>query len=172
MNHAELNNLFRSRREKIERWQQSLVDEAIALFKSVSARFKPDPETWPDPATGEPNRYVGLLDISEEPKGPRGDFFYKSTTDKGELFFAIQVTFDQALGAYPKVQLYVPVAIRFRAGKPEFAFFDTQTQAARSPEQWNPDMGKFTEAVISEIEEFLRFDPSQGQRPPSSIGFL
>jgi hypothetical protein len=172
MNHAELDDLLRSYREGIERWQKSLVYEAVNLFKSVAARLKPEPETWLDPYTGEQHEYVALLDISEEPKQLRRSFTSKSITDKDELFFAIQVTFDQASEVYPMAQLRVPVAVRFRAGKPEFSLFDTQSQAARSPEQWNPDMSNFTEAVISEIEDFLRFDPFQGPRSPSSIGFL
>jgi hypothetical protein len=172
MNHAELNDLLRSTREKIERWQKSLVEEAFKLFESVSARLKPDPATWPDFQTGEQNEYVALLDISEEPERLGGGFTKKSITNKDELFFAIQVTFDQGPQVYPKTQLYVSVAVRFRAGKPEFSFFDTQTQAARSPEQWNPDLSNFTEAVISEIENFLRYDPFQGPRSPSPIGFL
>ena len=172
MNHAELNDLLRSYREGVELWQKSLVDEAVDLLKSVVARLKPEPETWLDPYTGEQHEYVALLDISEEPQRLRGRFTSKSITKKDELFFAIQVTFDQASEFYPMAQLRVPVAVRFRAGKPEFSFFDTQTQAARSPEQWNPDMGNFTEAVISEIENFLRYDPFQGPRLPSPIGFL
>jgi hypothetical protein len=172
MNHAELNDLLKSTREKIERWQKNLFNEAFNLLESVSARLKPDPATWPDFQTGEQHEYVALLDISEEPERRGGGFTKKSITNKDELFFALQVTFDQGPQVYPKTQLYVSVAVRFRAGKPEFSFFDAQTQAARSPEQWNPDMNNFTEAVISELENFLRYDPFQGPRSPSPIGFL
>jgi hypothetical protein len=59
----------------------------------------------------------------------------------------------------PKTPLHVPDAVRFRAGKPEFSFFDTQSQDVIYPEQGDPDLNNFTEAVISEFEKHFRFDP-------------
>jgi hypothetical protein len=72
----------------------------------------------------------------------------------------------------PKTPLHIPGAVRFRAGKPEFSFFDTQLQEVRYPEQGDPDLSNFPEAGISEFEKHFRFDPCQGPRPPSCIGFL
>ena len=172
MNRTELNDLWKSQRKEIERWQESLVREAVKLYKSVSARLQPDPETWPDFGTGEQRKYVDLLDISEKPQQLRGGFTHKSFTDEGELFFAIQVTFDQGLRTYPKTQLHVPIAVRYKAGTPQFSFFDTQSKTVEPQAQWNADIGVFTEAVISRIEKYLRFDPFHGPRSPSSIGFL
>lgn len=168
---TELNDLWKRQTDQFLLWQNSLYQQAAILHNEVSGILQPTPEEWTDPKSGHKLKYVELYDISDTPRRVFDEgFSSESLTDEGELIFAIAITFDHGLDAFPKTIRHIPVAVRFKNKAPQFSFINMQTKKPES--EWDPDIKNFTEALINKIASYLKFDPFEGPRSRSSIGFL
>jgi hypothetical protein len=168
---TELNDLWKRQTDQFLLWQNSLYQQAALLRNEVSGILQPTPEEWTDPKSGNKINYVELYNISDKPRRVFDEgFSSESLTDEGELIFGIAITFDQGLDTFPKTIRHIPVAVRFKNKVPQFSFINMQTKKPES--EWDPDINIFADALVTKIASFLKFNPFEGPRSQSSIGFL
>lgn len=171
MKHTELTDLWKNQTNQFQLWQNSLDQQAAILRDEVSGILKPIPEEWTDPKNGHKLHYIELYDISDKPRPVFDEgFSSQSLTDEGELIFGIAITFDHGLDTFPKTIRHMPVAVRFKNKVPQFSFINMQTKNPES--EWDPDINNFAEALVNKIANYLKYDPFEGPRTRSSIGFL
>lgn len=173
MTYSELNNLWNDQESRWAEWRDALLKQAHRLGQEVLSVIQPASEGWDDPNSHKQRRYVDVIALSGEAgRQLLPATLNESLTDDNELVFGLAITFERAANAFPKEALHVPLALRFREGHPEFAFYDTLTKSVESSPSWQPDISEFSLALLRRVEEHLRFDPFNGPRQKSSIGFI
>ena len=169
MTHDEIISLWKKQRDQYQAWQIALRKTAELLRKTIEELLQPPAETWLDTQKNKNYRYIDLVDISKKDK-PRGiPLSSESITPTGELVFGLGITLDHGVTTYPKSLFHIPVAIRFINKQPEYSLFNTDTWAS---EKWEKDLDKFCQTILSEIVQYLSFDPFDGQKKTTSIGFI
>lgn len=171
MNLSALNDLWNTQCTQHQIWFENLNKQAAALRNEVLQIVQPAITEWKSPENGPKRSYVELYDISDKPQPASGLGFTKeSLTDVGELFFGIAVTFEPAPNAFPKHTRYMPVVVRFLNKAPQFSFFDKTSGRPKS--KWEQDIKMFANTLVDEMINDLSFNPLDGPREISRIGFL
>jgi hypothetical protein len=171
VNLSALNDLWKTQRQQYTTWFDKLNSQASALQNEVMGILQPSIIEWTSPENGHKRAYVEAYDISEKPQPVSGlGFTSKSLTDMGELIFGIAVTFEQAPKSFPKTTHYIPVAVRFMNKAPQFTFFDKKSGMTDS--KWEQDIKIFANTLVDEMIKHLSFNPIDGPRTISRIGFL
>ncbi|MCX5817145.1 MAG: hypothetical protein NTX75_13065 [Proteobacteria bacterium] len=171
MNLSELNDLWNTQRQQYKIWFDNLNKQAATLRNEVWEILQPTLKEWTSPENGPKRSYVELHDISEKPQPVSGlGLTSKSLTDMGELIFGIAITFEPAPNAFPKTTHYMPVAVRFINKAPQFSFFDKTS--GRPDSKWEQDIKIFANTLVDEMIKHLSFNPLDGPRTSSRIGFL
>lgn len=164
-----LSDKWKAQEKQFEEWRVGLVREAHGLRNDVAAALGA-PEKWLSPRTREERRYVEIIDLSTDDKGPASAFSRDAITDDGELVFGISFTFDQALNSYPKSLRHIAMATRYKNGIPEFCFWDTREN--RSGTAWQRDKAVVVAEMLANLEKHLSFDPFQGIPGKTGMGFI
>ena len=171
MKYAELTELWKKQREKYKNWQIGLMQNAEKLRIKMEEYLQPPAEKWKEDDKPITHNYIALVDLSKEDRPISGNISRESITNEGELLFGLGITFDHGVNTYPKQLLHIPVAIRFFENNPEYSFFDTETGGIEKPIHWEKNIDQFCETMVSRIVAYLNFDPFNGPKGKSSIGF-
>lgn len=172
MNHSELTELWKKQQERYQEWEVQLMRTAEKLRCKIEEILQPPQEGWKELDKPIRHRYIDLVDITKDDK-PRGKVLSReSFTSEGELVFGLRITLDHGVQTYPKNLFHVPVVIRFVENNPEYSFFDTENWQPDQPERWEKNLDSFCQTIISHVAEYFGYNPFDGPKKKSSIGFI
>jgi hypothetical protein len=169
MKHTELNQLWKTQEERLLEWRHALREQALRFRSELAVAIEAPPD-WVDPTTGERTRYVDLLYLPPDGERIKGQIPDHAITENGELIFGVCMTFEESQTSRAREVVYVPVALRFFGGQPQFAFWSTESKEIDGG--WQPALTTFIGALLERIGNYVSSDPFQGFVGRSSIGFL
>lgn len=170
MEYNELVELWKKQREQYQLWEVRLTSSTEELRKKMEDALKIPVNEWVNQETKERNQYVGLVDFYRKEKAERKPPKSDSITSNGELVFGVSVTFEHSPNSYPKVNLYIPTAMRFSKSKIEYARFNTENDCAE--QEWTTDSEEFCKRLIKQYADYFDHDPHSGFGRKTQIGFV
>lgn len=172
MKHSQLCELWASQEDRFAEWRDALPKPCFLLRDAFVAEVESPSEPWVHPVSGEKHPYVSLLYLHPQTIPMKGTPPPDSITERGELMFGLAITLDRDNGAFPKESMYLNLAVRFSSGQAQFTFFSSEREEAEVPPGWVSDVGKFVGLAVDRIRGYLDFDPFDGAREKTGIGFL
>jgi hypothetical protein len=163
-----LSQKLNQQRARFDKWQQALSLAARELRDLLASSLGTPNDTYTAQDGLSSRRYVELMDLSgDEPMIHNGFFPARARTASGELVFGLAVAFPASGDAIYNV----PVAARFRGGRAEFCLWDRESDGPFDS-GWTQDRQIAVARIIEGLEQWFSYDPFEGPRQRSSIGFL
>lgn len=171
MNYEELNIAWRTQREQYQLWEIRLLHHARDLRDHFEEKLNLPHTSWIAYDTKEEHSYVDLVDISDGGNPRRKSLNNESITKEGTLVFGISITFDYGPETYPKRNIFIPIAVRYKNMKPEYAIHSFEGNQPAEP--WVQDKDALYSTATKMLHEYLSHDPHNGfGKPERAIGFI
>ena len=170
MKYAELNDLWNAQEDRLLEWRNALREQAVRLRNELVVAIEAPPD-WSDPATGENRKYVDLLYLPPPEAGRvKGQVPDEAITDNGEMIFSVSFVFEASETSPAREVLYVPVALHFSKGAPQYAFWNMER--AEVDGEWESEPSKFIGVLLERVKNYVSSDPFIGFVGRTTIGFV
>ena len=163
-----------------ERWrlQSSRTDElqdalrtlSYLLLTELATELGVEAKTWKEQKNPFHRRYVEYR-LSPVP-GVEGETRIDRYTPRGELEFAIVITFDHGEDHFPKARFLLPLATRMYRQHPQYCLWDPLQVAPLEGFLWVASRPAVIQDIFSLLDRELAIDPFDGPPTPPRLDCL
>lgn len=140
-----------------------LRSHSYLLLTELASELGVDARTWKEQRNPFHRRYVEYR-LSPFP-GSEGETRIDRYTDRGELEFAVVLTFDHGEDQFPKTRFLFPLATRLFRQHPQYCLWDPVASAPLEGFAWVATRAAVIHDLLGRLEQELAIDPFEG--PPT-----
>ncbi len=161
---------WRLQSTRTDELQESLRTHSYLLLNELATELGVEAKTWKEQKNPFHRRYVEYR-LSPFP-GSEGETRIDRYTPRGELEFAIVVTFDHGDDQFPKTRFLLPLATRMYRQHPQFCLWDPLQAAPLEGFLWVATRAAVIQDIFTLLDRELAIDPFEGPPTPPRLGCL
>ncbi|WP_094584105.1 hypothetical protein [Synechococcus sp. BO 8801] len=161
---------WRLQSNRTDELHETLRTHSYVLLTELATELGVEARTWKEQRNPFHRRYVEYR-LSPFP-GSDGETRIDRYTPKGELEFAIVLTFDHGEDQFPKTRFLVPLATRMYRQHPQFCLWDPHAAAPLEGFLWVATRPAVIQDILTVLDRELAIDPFEGPPTPPRLGYL
>ncbi len=161
---------WRIQSNRSDELQETLRNNSYLLLNELATELGVEAKSWKEQKNPFHRRYVDYR-LSPFP-GSEGETRIDRYTPRGELEFAIVITFDHGEEHFPKTRFLVPLATRMFRQYPQYCLWDPLLAAPLEGFPWVATRPAVIQDIFTLLDRELAIDPFEGPPTPPRLACL